>query len=132
MLSLITFANSLDPDQARQNVIVRKCACAVSYQPLLLERKMCFFTTPISVVCYCCLPLIAFSNSFDPDQAQQSRISLRCWRGKCYIFKGIFSLKIICQLLLVILLHEPSLLRRKLLYISFKKSQSSATSVVCQ
>ena len=93
---LTTFENS----SARQNVLARMPACADSYQPSLLEKKCSVsFSAPICVLNHLLLVSSADNlfKQFGPgsDSAKlscengahvKSRMSLRCWRGKCFFF----------------------------------------------
>ena len=98
--------STADNLQARQNVLARMPACADSYQPSLLEKKCSVsFSAPICVLNHLLLVSSA-DNLFkqlgpraDPAKLScengahvKSRMSLRCWRGKCFFlfFKCTF------------------------------------------
>ena len=97
---LITFENS----SARQNALARMPACADSFQPSLLEKKCSVsFSAPICVLNHLLLVSSA-DNLFKQlgprsDSAKlscengahvKSRMSLRCWRGKCFFLSAHF------------------------------------------
>ena len=99
---LITFENR----SARQNVLARMPACADSYQPSLLEKKCSVsFSAPICVLNHLLLVSSA-DNLFKQlgprsDSAKlscengahvKSRMSLRCWRGNCFLNAHLCSL----------------------------------------
>ena len=96
---------SLKTVQARQKVLARIPACADSYQPSLLEKKCSVsFQRPFVSLIICSILVSSADNLFkqlgprsDPAKLScengahvKSRMSLRCWRGKCFFIFIIF------------------------------------------